>query len=397
MSVVFINTTLESFTPTKSGAIGTWIWEMCKAGRRAGEEPLVISLRVDAEPYPWENTIFLDYPRHDFNEGWKRIIRKSFVLQTKWGGWYHMRHPAWCKRVADAIERAGVQHLPLILQNDPQLAVVLRRRFPRAYILHLFQNQNTCAPRFRKQFGAAVSVAAAVSRFTAQWNEEHFGVDVETLLSGVDLERFCPAVIEPSGPPYINFVGRTVADKGPDLLLRAAQIVAKQTTDFGVQILGFTHFGHNQWDAYQEELVKLCNELEAMGVPVRKPGFVNRNELPGELQKAEIHVHPARWDEAFGLATLEGMAVGLATVASRTGGTPEVVNDAGFLFERGSVDELAGHLLRLVTDADLRREYGRRARARAEELSWDHTWRRLCALIPGKPSPAAAASCISVS
>jgi glycosyltransferase involved in cell wall biosynthesis len=383
MSVVFVNTTLESFTATKSGAIGTWVWEVCRAAKRGGSEPLVISLRIDAEPYPWKNTIFLDYPRHDFNEGWKRAIRKAFVLQTKIGGWYHMRHPAWCRRVGDAIEKAGVQGKPLILQNDPQLAVVLRRRFPRAFILHLFQNQNTCSKTFRVPFRKAVNVAAGVSDYTAAWNQEHFGREVKTLLSGVDQERFRPAEHEPDGPPFINFVGRTVRDKGPDLLLKAARMVARKTTNFGVQILGFTHFGHNQWDAYQEELVSLVKDLEEAGVAVRKPGFIDRNALPGELQKAQIHVHPARWEEAFGLATLEGMAVGLATVASKTGGTPEVVGDGGFLFERDSVDELAAHLHRLVTNHELRREYGQKARARAEELTWDHTWARLQEMLPG--------------
>ena len=112
MNVVFINTTLESFTPTKSGAIGTWIWEVCQAAKRDGVEPLVISLRDDAEPYPWTKAVFLDYPRHDFNEGWKRILRKVFVLQAKFGGWYHMRHPAWARRVGDAIQRAGAANSP---------------------------------------------------------------------------------------------------------------------------------------------------------------------------------------------------------------------------------------------------------------------------------------------
>ena len=383
MSVVFINTTLESFTPTKSGAIGTWIWEICQAAKRDGVEPLVITLRDDTEPYPWKNAIFLKYPRHDFNKGWKRILRKAFVLQARFGGWYHMRHPAWGRRVGDAIERAGAERSALVLQNEPQLAVVLRRRFPDAFILHLAQNQNTCSERFRRHFGKAVNVAAAVSDYTARWNREHFGVDVQTLYSGVNTERFQPPASVPDGPPVINFVGRTVYDKGPDLLLSAARKVAAATKSFGVQLLGNTHFSHNEWDAYQEKLQVQARELESIGIAVRKPGFVDRNSLPAELQKAQIHVHPARWDEAFGLATLEGMASGLATVASKTGGTPEVVRDAGFLIERDSVEELAAHLQQLVMSESLRAEYGRKARARAEQLTWGHTWERLKELLPG--------------
>lgn len=381
MNVVFINTTLESFTPTKSGAIGTWIWEVCQAARRDGTEPLVVTLRDKADAYPWKKTLFLDYPRHDFNSGWKRILRKAFVLQAKFGGWYHMRHPAWAKRLCDAIERAGAQSAALVLQNEPQLSVVLRQRFPKAFILHLAQNQNTCANRFRRRFGKAVNVAAAISNFTARWNQEHFGVQVQTLYSGVNTERFCPPACVPDGPPVLGFVGRTVYDKGPDLLLSAAQNVAAKTKNFGVQILGNTHFSHNEWDAYQDKLQAQLETLRTEGIPVNMPGFVDRNSLPAELQKTQIHVHPARWDEAFGLATLEGMATGLATVASRTGGTPEVVGDAGFLIERDSVEALSTHLTQLVMSEPLRREYGAKARARAEQLTWSHTWKRLKELL----------------
>jgi len=377
MDVVFINTTLESFTPTKSGAIGTWIWEVCQAALKDGVEPLVISLRDNADPYPWKNVVFLSYPRHDFNTGLKRVLRKVFVLQARLGGWYHMRHPAWVRRVGDAIEHAGAQESALILQNEPQMAVVLRRRFPNAFILHLAQNQNPCGRRFRRRFSRAVSVAAAVSTFTARWNEEYFGLPVQTIHSGVNTERFHPLGAPHSGTPIVNFTGRTVYEKGPDVLLSALKKVAMKVSRFGVQILGNTHFSHNEWDGYQERLQTLIGELEGMGISVRKPGFIDRNSLPAELQKAEIHVHPARWDEAFGLATLEGMASGLATIASRTGGTPEVVSTSGRLVERESVDELASCLQEFITNEALRRDYGRRARWRAEQLTWGHTWMRL--------------------
>lgn len=382
MNVIFINTTLESFTPTKSGAIGTWIWEVCQAAQRDGEEPLVVTLDDDAEPYPWKNALYLDYPNHDFNKGWKRLLRKAFVLQAKYGGWYHMRHPAWARRVGDAIEGSGGERASLILQNEPQLAVVLRRRFPNAFILHLAQNQNTCSSRFRWRFGKAVNTATAVSDFTARWNEEYFGIQVQTLLSGVNIEKFHPSDSPPPGPPLIGFVGRTVYDKGPDLLLEAARRVAEKNRNFGVQILGNTHFSHNEWDSYQQELHDQSKALERDGVTIHKPGFVDRNSLPAELRKTQIHVHPARWDEAFGLATLEGMATGLATVASKTGGTPEIVGDAGFLVKRDSVDELAARLGELVASPSLRAEYGLKARERAKQLTWNHTWQRLKALLP---------------
>jgi glycosyltransferase involved in cell wall biosynthesis len=71
------------------------------------------------------------------------------------------------------------------------------------------------------------------------------------------------------------------------------------------------------------------------------------------------------------------MASGLATVASNTGGTPEVVSDSGLLFQRDSVDELAACLIGLVTDADKRADYALKARERANEFPWQRTWNSL--------------------
>ena len=136
-------------------------------------------------------------------------------------------------------------------------------------------------------------------------------------------------------------------------------------------------------DEFEQKLDDLSAELEAAEISVHRPGFVDRYALPGELRKAHINVVPSRWDEPFGLVTPEGMATGLATVASRTGGTPEIIGDAGLLFERGDADGLAAHLERLVRDEPLRREYGRQARERVREFTWDRAWQRLRPLVGG--------------
>ena len=127
-----------------------------------------------------------------------------------------------------------------------------------------------------------------------------------------------------------------------------------------VQVLGSNHWDRFEADDYQRELSSLAAELERLGVEVRRPGHISRANLPTELARAHIHVVPARWDEPFGMTTIEGMACGLATVASATGGTPEVAGDAALLFERESVDGLATHLDRLLADEALRRDYARR-------------------------------------
>jgi glycosyltransferase involved in cell wall biosynthesis len=310
-----------------------------------------------------------------------KVGSKLIYLGKGLTGWGHVRQKAYVLKVAAALRRHKLADRPLLLNNDIEMAVYLRRKFPQATLFHQAHNRNPCAEKFRRQFKGAVDLATAVSDDCGRWNKEYYGLDdVPTLYAGVDTDQYRPADPQPPGPPVINFVGRTDHSKGTDLLLLAAQKLAP-TRKFALQILGSNHYGYSVPDPFQRMLTDLSDDLERRGVPVRRPGFVSRHDLPGELRKAHINVVPSRWDEPFGLVTPEGMATGLATVASRTGGTPEIIADAGLLFERGDADGLAAHLERLICDDALRADYGRRARARAREFTWDRAWARLRPLV----------------
>jgi glycosyltransferase involved in cell wall biosynthesis len=364
---------------------------MCQAAKKEGIEPLVITRTSDAEPYHWPRTVFLKYPwiPNFRGSGIGRLIK----IQQRMTGWGHARQKNYAVKMVRAIREAGAESLPMVLQNDPELAVFLRQNFPDAFILHLFQNSNPCSDKFRAEFARSVNVAVAVSEYCARWNADYFGGDVGVFYNSVDTNRFSPALRFPPGPPVINFVGRTDRQKAPDLLLRAAKLLSEKTKDFQLQILGSRFYGWSEPDPYQLELEALAQDLDRSGITVNRPGFIGRHALPDELRKAHIHVVPSRWDDPCPLVTLEGMACGLATVASRTGGTPELVGDAGFLFERDSVEELAGHLYELVMDADLRASMGQKARERAECFTWDIAWQKLKRLI-GLPQGEMTASAV---
>ncbi len=378
MSFVFINCTAETFTPTRSGGICSWVWEHCRSAQKDGIQPWVITKTSPAEPYPWPKTILIDYPHMPKN----RVLSKLYYVQRELTGWGHVRQKAYNLRVASALLKNDLHKMPLLLNNDIELAVFLRRKFPQATLFHQAHNRNPCSEKFRRQFAGAVTVQTAVSDDCGRWNKEYYGLgSIQTLYGGVDTEQYHPAAQEPGGPPLLNFVGRTDHSKGTDLLLLAAGQLAKKTKNFRVQILGSNHYGYSVWDDFEQKLKDLSEELEAMGVSVRRPGFIDRYALPGELRKAHINVVPSRWDEPFGLVTPEGMATGLATVASRTGGTPEIIGEAGLLFERGDANGLAAQLERLVCDEPLRLSYGRQARERVQEFTWDRAWQRLRPLV----------------
>jgi L-malate glycosyltransferase len=81
------------------------------------------------------------------------------------------------------------------------------------------------------------------------------------------------------------------------------------------------------------------------------------------LSAADVLLLPSE-QESFGLAALEAMACEVPVIASRVGGIPEVVTDGetGFLSEVGDVEKMAADAARLLSDATLRREMGKRAR-----------------------------------
>jgi glycosyltransferase involved in cell wall biosynthesis len=76
------------------------------------------------------------------------------------------------------------------------------------------------------------------------------------------------------------------------------------------------------------------------------------------------------------------MSCGLATIGSKSGGTPEVVGDSGLLFERDNPADLARQLELLVLNPELRAHYAQRGRARALERRWDVCWNRFTQLMP---------------
>lgn len=376
LELALINSSAETFTPTHSGAICTVIHEVSLQAMQAGCQVRVLSRPAPVESYNDVPVTFVpapDIPAGSFAELAMRAERKIF-------GYRHFRHGEYIRRTISAIRGNHLTEFVKLTSNDPELAIGLKRAFPRHPVVLWFHNQLGCRGRFRRKLASSGVRCIAVSNFTARWIEGYYGLpanSVPTVYNAVDLHHFFPASESPPGTPVVNFLGRSCPEKGPDLLLKAALGLAKKGLKFRLQLIGSTHWGHYKPNPFETGLDELVRAVESRGILVYRPGHVGRRPLPDELRRAHIHVFASRWDEPFGMATLEGMACGLATVASNTGGTLEVVGDASLLFERENVEQLSEHLERLVADENLRRDYAIRARQRALNFTWAKTWAAL--------------------
>jgi glycosyltransferase involved in cell wall biosynthesis len=104
------------------------------------------------------------------------------------------------------------------------------------------------------------------------------------------------------------------------------------------------------------------------------PGFVSSGELRGLYELATALVFPSRF-EGWGLPVCEAFDAGLPVASSTATGLPDVVGDAGLLFDPEDVAGMAAALHRLWTDEGLRAELSERGRRRAATFSFDHTAR----------------------
>lgn len=114
-----------------------------------------------------------------------------------------------------------------------------------------------------------------------------------------------------------------------------------------------------------EELGELAGEV---GVQDRVDFLGLRNDVHDLMQEADVFVHPATWEEAFGYTVMEAMASGCPVIASEVGGIPELIVDGecGLLCPPGDDREIARRIRSLAESPGLRADLGEAARRRAE-------------------------------
>jgi glycosyltransferase involved in cell wall biosynthesis len=197
---------------------------------------------------------------------------------------------------------------------------------------------------------------------------------VRLIPHGVDVARFRPASADeraalrarlalPSDARIVVYTGRLLRGKGLDTLFEAFHRIALR--DDGVHLL-IVGSGAGQSLSVEEDLRTRS----------REPGLEGRVTFAGRvdavddwLRAADVFAFPSVF-EALGISLIEAAACGLPAVGSRTGGIVDVIEEGatGYLVPPGEAAALEDALARLLGDAALRAEMGRRGRERAVQL-----------------------------
>lgn len=162
--------------------------------------------------------------------------------------------------------------------------------------------------------------------------------------------------------PYFLYVGSRAGYKNFDGLLSAFARVATAHAELTLCVVG---------ELFSEAEQRNLAELK-LGERVEHFGRVSDSHLAKLYRRSLAFVYPSLY-EGFGIPPLEAMACGTAVVASNRSSLPEVVGDAGLLFDPEKADELTDILLRLAGSETEREGLVLKGRKRARLFSWEQT------------------------
>jgi glycosyltransferase involved in cell wall biosynthesis len=184
-----------------------------------------------------------------------------------------------------------------------------------------------------------------------------FGKTIDVIPQfGVDPEVYRKTREPRNGDLTVGFLGRLVAEKGIDLLLKAACGLPVRVLVCGE---GPLRRG-------------LRRQAERDGVPLTLRSRVGSEEVPVVLNSMDVLVLPSRttlrWSEQFGRVLIEAMACEVPVIGSTCGEIPNVIGDAGMLFREGDAEDLRARISELTSSPELRETLGLRGRRRVLEL-----------------------------
>jgi glycosyltransferase-like protein len=219
-----------------------------------------------------------------------------------------------------------------------------------------------------------------VSRDWQRRLHKEFDVDAEVVTNGVDSPRFArPPSVDGSdlraragarGRFLFLTVGGIEPRKGSLELVEAlAKVRAVVDPPPVLAVVG----GHSfqDYDPYRERVLGRVAELGlSFGGAVVLLGTVADDELPRWYHAADAFVFPSR-KEGWGLALLEALAAGLATVATDIPVFREFLGEQdALLVPAGDAGALAGAMVHVASDPGLRSRLGRRGPRVAGRFTW---------------------------
>ncbi|WP_295383894.1 glycosyltransferase family 1 protein [uncultured Thiodictyon sp.] len=228
-------------------------------------------------------------------------------------------------------------------------------------------------PRMMRRLTRVISVSESTRRDLESFARVP-AARIRVIYNGADLKRFAPrprAAARAQLPaelkipdPYVLYIARLEHPGKNHVRLLEAFAALKRDTDLPHKLV----LVGGRWNG--AEIIKARVGELGLTEQVVFPGFVPDEVIPALYAAADALAFPSLF-EGFGIPVLEAMASGTPVCAANASSIPEVVGDAGLLFDPLDVPAIAASLARLLQDQELRTRLIAAGLERASHFTWD--------------------------
>jgi glycosyltransferase involved in cell wall biosynthesis len=296
---------------------------------------------------------------------------------------------AWQVRRAAARHRAEVVHANSIRAG---IVLALTGMRARARIVHV----RDCLPPGRvssatlRLIAASATTIVANSRYTAESVRAAAPrARLAVVYNAVDLARFDPGKIDRDAararlaaegrvgllgaadgerPVLLGVVAQITPWKGQDTAIEALRLLREDGVDAQLLLVGAAKFVAAATRFDNERYVASLRELiERAGVGERVSWLGERDDVPELVRALDVLLLPS-WEEPFGRAAIEAMALEVPVVATSVGGPAEIVLDGatGYLAAPRDPRAWADAIRAILQSGDRGAAMGRAGRERVE-------------------------------
>lgn len=212
----------------------------------------------------------------------------------------------------------------------------------------------------------------AVSKFTSELIIDRYHIDTKKIRVVHNAHEFdveTPESRRLFKGPTILFLGRITLQKGPDYFLEAARLVLNRHPEARFIMAG---------SGDMERKMLHQSAYYRLGCKFLFTGFLNRTEVAEILASADVYVMSSV-SEPFGIAPLEAMAYGIASIISKQSGVSEVISNA-VKVDYWDVKAIADSICKLIEDPEERKRLAEHGRLEVEKLRWDDAAQKIAAV-----------------
>jgi glycosyltransferase involved in cell wall biosynthesis len=202
---------------------------------------------------------------------------------------------------------------------------------------------------------------------------------VEVVSNGIDLSRYGPAGRQEfrdrfglGDSPVILHGGRLSFEKRIDFVIKAMPLVLKAIPDAKLLIVG---------RGPARKSLDVLVETLGLKNSIVFAGYVSDADFPRAFAAADVLALNSPV-ETQSLIVLEAFATGVPVVGADAGAIPDAVShgENGFLFKTDDTEAMAGYLIRVLSDKDLREKLGECALRAASGHSLEKSAEKLLAV-----------------